>query len=404
MEETRPSNDAHTIEDSVTSPSGDSNETLLGTEPQVDVAVASSPVRAKRSIAPILVAALFGATAGGLVSYQVASTIDDSDTGRTPRLGSARRQAPAPAGTVAKIIEDVRPSVVALFTESAPERESFFETQPSQGAGTGIVLDRNGHILTNAHVVSGTDKINVVFHDGRKLTAKVVGGDESTDLAVIKVEANDLIPAPLGDSDSLRVGDEVIAVGHALALPGGPTVTDGIVSALDRSINEQNGAVLENLIQTDAAINPGNSGGALLDRNGNVVGINTAIAGNAQNIGFAIAITPARTIVDQLLKEGKVVRPFLGVHMVDVTPEVAAQQELGVKEGALVVQVVVGSPAALAGIEPGDVIVEIEGKTVRTADEAKKLIGGKKPGDKLDILIARGNERIRVKPALTTRS
>ncbi|HLF70338.1 MAG TPA: trypsin-like peptidase domain-containing protein, partial [Actinomycetota bacterium] len=314
--------------------------------------------RGGRFFAAMLAAAIVGAVSGGAVAYKIAS---DRGTGTTfaPALSGKAVSKPAD-GTIASIVENIRPSIVAVRSETV-QRNLFFEAVPAEGAGTGIILDTSGRILTNAHVVENAQKIEVLLSDGRKVVATVLGRDPSSDIAVIKIDAPDLKPAPIGNSDDLHVGDGVIAVGHALALPGGPTVTEGIVSALDRSIEEPNGVLLEHLIQTDAAINPGNSGGALLDIAGNVIGMNTAIASSAQNIGFAIAITPARSVVDQLIRSGSVTRPLLGVNMVKVTPEVAKQYDLQVKEGALVVQVVKGSAAALVGIEPGDVIIEADG-------------------------------------------
>jgi len=300
------------------------------------------------------------------------------------------------------MIEAVRPAVVAVFTQSVSS-DFFLQTVPSQGAGTGIVIDSEGHILTNAHVVDGAQKIEVVLSDGRKFTGKVVGADSTTDLAVLKIDATGLKPAPIGDSNQLHVGDTVVAVGQALALPGGPTVTEGIVSALNRSIREPNGALLQNLIQTDAAINPGNSGGALLDSSGSVVGVNTAVAGEAQNIGFAIAISPARSTVDKLIRDGKIVRPYLGIQMTEISPEIAAQQNLKVKQGALLIQVVDGGPASNADLQPGDVIVEIGGVKVTGPDDVSKVLAKRKPGDGVDMVVARGDQRIRVKPTLGTK-
>jgi len=347
-----------------------------------------------------LIAALIGAGVG-IAGY----TSLKGERSSPITLGAAPADGPkskAPPGSVAAIVEAVRPSVVAIFTQSVG-RDFFFQSVPTQGAGTGIILSADGNILTNGHVVSGAEKIEVLLSDGRKLPGKVVGSDSESDLAVVKVEATDLKPATIGDSSQLHVGDTVIAVGHALALPGGPTVTEGIVSALERSIREPGGVVLQNLIQTDAAINPGNSGGALLDSAGAVIGVNTAVAGEAQNIGFAIAISPARRTVDQLLKSGKIVRPYLGVQMTEVSPELAAQQDLKVKEGALIVQVVEGSPAAAVALEPGDVIVEIEGHKVTKPEDVQKILSERKPGDRVDMVIARKDQRIHLKPALKDR-
>lgn len=360
------------------------------------------PSRPKRSIAAVLVALLIGGAigVGGYRSLREGGILGGERGTAILEEPKERASRPAPEeGSTADIVEDLRPSVVAIFTETVA-RDFFFETVPQQGAGTGIILNAEGHILTNAHVVGGADKIEVVQSDGKKTVGTVIGADPETDLAVIKIEASGLKPAPLGDSDLLNVGDTVIAVGHALALPGGPTVTQGIVSALERSIREPGGVVLENLIQTDAAINPGNSGGALLNRRGEVVGINTAVAGQAQNIGFAIAITPARSIVNDLVTKGKITRAFLGVSMREVTPEVARQEELSVESGAMVIQIVVDSAAERAGIEPGDVIVEIDGKDVKDPDDVKRILSGKKPGDRVEMEIVRGKERIRLSAAL----
>jgi S1-C subfamily serine protease len=351
----------------------------------------------------VFLTALIAGAAGGVAGYEAASRNVNIHAGPIVVNEKAGKQL-TPPGSVTAIVEKVRPSVVGVYTESVTTN-LFLQPVPTEGAGTGIIYSADGHILTNSHVVHGAQKIEVVLSDGHdtKLQAKLVGEDIATDLAVIKIEAAKLTPAALGDSDQLRVGDRVIAVGNALALPGGPTVTDGIVSALDRSIQEPNGANLENLIQTDAAINPGNSGGALLNSNGNVVGINAAIAGNAQNIGFAIAITPARSIVDQLIKTGTVQRAFLGVIMETVTPEVAAQQNLKVSSGALVLRVVLNSPADKAGLQPGDVIVEIAGTAIKDSKQAQSAVASHKPGDVIEIVIAHGDQKEKLKVTLTQR-
>lgn len=350
---------------------------------------ATKPGRIGSVGAAVIAAVLVGAVAGGGVAYRVATNLEE-DRGSPAAI--SRPRSAAPAGSVAAIVESIRPSVVAVFTEAFT-----FE-----GAGSGVVLDAGGHILTNAHVVSEANQIEVLFSDGRRLDARVVGRDEISDLAVLKVEASDLTAAPLGSSDELRVGDRVIAVGNALALSGGPTVTEGIVSALERSIDADNGS-LENLIQTDAAINPGNSGGPLLDDSGRVVGINTAGAANAQNIGFAIAISPARAIVDQLIQTGKVVRAFLGVSMTDVTPEVAERLGLNTDRGALVVQVEPGTPAERAGIRADDVIVEAGGEQIEQVRDMLRAIRSRKPGDRLEMVILRGEDRRQVTAVLIER-
>jgi len=359
------------------------------------------PPQRQGILARLVVAVVIAAIAGGLIAWLIFfRTTAPEQQGASPRPTAGL--APAPPGSVAAIVEAIRPSVVAIQTESV-RLDIFLEPVPAEGAGTGIILDGEGHILTNSHVLSGARSITAVLSDGRQLGASVVGQDASSDLAVLKVDGGNLTPAPLGDSNQLLVGERVIAVGNALALEGGPTVTDGIVSALNRSIQTQVGSVLENLIQTDAAINPGNSGGPLLDVSGRVVGINTAIAGGAQNIGFAIAISPAKPVVDELIQEGRVRRAFLGVQMTDLTPELARRGGLPVNEGALVVQVITGSAAEQAGIRARDVIVEADGKQVKDTQAVSSAISAHKPGDRMQIVVARGDQRLTLQVTLGER-
>lgn len=355
-----------------------------------------------RTVAGLLLSALVGAGTG-VASYRAMGGDDEPGArpGLPPPMTGATRPG-APADSLAAMVEGIRPSVVSLFTESL-RQDFFFETVPSRGAGTGIVIDSGGHILTNAHVVADAQRIEVNLSDGREFAGRVVGADRETDLAVVKIDATGLKEAPIGDSNRLRVGDRVVAVGQALGLPGGPTVTEGIVSALDRTIREPNRALLENLIQTDAAINPGNSGGPLLDSSGTVVGVNTAVAGDAQNIGFAIAISPARPVIDQLIADGRVVRPYLGVSMTDISPEIAGRQNLSVRQGALLVEVAAGQPAAEADLRPGDVIVEIEGNKISGPDDVSAQLARHRPGNEIEIIAVRAEQRLRVRVRLGTR-
>ncbi|HEX2149824.1 MAG TPA: trypsin-like peptidase domain-containing protein [Actinomycetota bacterium] len=376
---------------------------MTESSPSVPPSESSRPKR--RSPMLFLAVLLVGLLAGGLLTQ---CTIEggggggDGDSEVLPRAeDDDAPRAEAAEGTIPAVVDKLSPSVVAIFTQRLSS-DFFFETVPSRGAGTGIVASEDGHILTNAHVIEDAQDIRVVFTDGEELPAEVVGSDPDTDLAVIKVDSDDLTVASFGDSDDLRVGDPVVAMGQALGLRGGPTVTSGIVSALDRSIRTQ-GAVLDNLIQTDAAINPGNSGGALTDMAGNVVGVNTAIAGDAQNIGFAIAITPARAIVEQLIATGRVIHPFLGVQMVELSPAIAAQRNIDLDEGVLLVEVVPGSPAAQAGLEQNDVITGIEGDEVETPSDVSSVINSKKPGDRVELTINRGGDTRTVTATLIER-
>ena len=232
-----------------------------------------------------------------------------------------------------------------------------------QGAGTGFVISSDGQIATNAHVVADASKIEVKFADGSTAAASVLGVDRTDDLAVIKVDKAGLTALPLGKSSDLRIGEPVVAIGNALDLTGGPTATEGIVSALDRTIDTNDGEHLTHLLQTDAAINPGNSGGPLLTLDGKVVGINSAGSQDAQNIGFAIAIDTARPIVEQLQQGKTVTKAYLGVSTTPVDATVAARNGLDIDHGLLVVDVTADSAAAGAGVQPGDVIVSINGTT-----------------------------------------
>jgi serine protease Do len=268
---------------------------------------------------------------------------------------------------VASAVEAVGPSVVAVEALRVGRgwRGAAFGA-PSQA--TALVTDRDGFLVTNQHVVEGAARLSVRLADGRELPAEVVGGDAVTDLAVVRVDADDLPAARLGDSEALRVGQFVLAVGHALGLPGGPTVSLGVVSALARPLPGTD-FVFEGLVQTDAAINPGNSGGPLVDLGGSVVGINTAMVPFAQGVGFALPIHAARRITDELRRTGRVVRPWIGVQVAELTAPLARQAGLEARSGLLVAEVVPRSPAHRGGIRAGDVLTAVGPFPVRTVRE-----------------------------------
>ncbi len=272
-----------------------------------------------------------------------------------------------------------------------------------RGQGSGFIVDKNGTIITNAHVVEGAQKVSVTLTDGRRLAARVQGTDEVTDLAVLKLEnpPPNLPVAPLGDSSKLQVGDWAIAVGNPLGLDN--TVTLGIISNLRRTSSEVGIPDKRlNFIQTDAAINPGNSGGPLLNANGEVIGINTAIRAGAEGIGFAIPVDLAKTITPILAAGKTVPHPYIGVVMTTLTPELARQinsdpnSTMQVPEinGVVIRQVVPGSPAAEAGLRRGDVIVEVEGQKVTTADQLQRLVEQSKVGQRLQMRIQRGDQTL----------
>lgn len=321
------------------------------------------------------------------------------------------QSAPAPAPSTAvppaaeetaviRVVDRIRPAVVNIDTVA--QVQTFFGVFPQQGAGSGVIVNPDGLILTNNHVVEGAQQIKVTLLSGKTLSGKIVGRDPFSDLAVIKVETSERLPAAtLGRSSTLRVGQMAVAVGNPFGL--GHTVTVGVISALNRSIQVPN-LVIENLIQTDAAINPGNSGGALADSSGALVGINTAIVQQAQGIGFAIPIDTARVIMDQLISHGRVVRPYAGlVWGGDVDPNMAQQYNLPVNHGIIVREVDANGPAARAGIKQGDIIVAVDGRQVNNWNDFIRELFTKKPGDRVRVEVARNGDRRTVEMTLTER-
>jgi Do/DeqQ family serine protease len=259
--------------------------------------------------------------------------------------------------------------------------------------GSGVIMSEQGHILTNHHVIQGADEIQVVLQDGRTAKAKVVGSDPDTDVAVLKIDLKKLPTITLGHSDNLRVGDVVLAIGNPFGV--GQTVTMGIVSATGR--NRLGINTFENFIQTDAAINPGNSGGALIDAEGRLVGINTAIfskSGGYQGIGFAIPTSLAESIMKEILEHGRPLRGWLGVEGQAITPQIAQALNLSSADGVVIAGVVRGGPAHRAGMQPGDVILSIDGKKITEARDALLSITSRKPGDKVKLEILRNNKRV----------
>ena len=304
---------------------------------------------------------------------------------------------------IAALLDKAGPSVVTIETDTTTVGGVF------GGAGSGVVISEDGLVLTNAHVIGGADSIRVALFDGSTEDAELVGSFPDEDIALLRIEPDEpLVAAELGESAELAVGDEVVAIGNALNLGASPSVTRGIVSALDRSI-EAPGIELEHLIQTDAAINPGNSGGPLLNSRGQVVGINTAIIDDAQNIGFALAIDPLKPLIDDL-KEGNgditAETPFLGVStntVEDVIPEVLEEYDVTSETGAFVVDLVPDSAAEAAGIEIGDVIVAIDGEPTETSEDVVAEVRRRAIGDTMEIELERAGESRTVEAELTER-
>ena len=271
-----------------------------------------------------------------------------------------------------------------------------------QGAGTGFVISSDGEIATNAHVVADATKIDVKFADGSTASATVLGVDRTDDLAVVKVDKVGLTALTLGTSADLRIGEPVVAIGNALDLTGGPTATEGIVSALDRTIDTNEGEHLTHLLQTDAAINPGNSGGPLLTLDGKVAGINSAGSQDAQNIGFAIAIDTAQPIIEQLQQGKTVTKAYLGVSTTPLDATVAARDGLAIDHGLLIVDVSGGSAATAAGLKPGDVIVSINGTTTDDNASLGDTIRTAGAGHVVHLKVYRGGKTIDIDATLST--
>ena len=263
---------------------------------------------------------------------------------------------------VTQAVEKLSESIVGVQSMRLERR--FFGIVPLEGQGSGIILDRRGLIVTNNHVIDGAHQVHVSLKDGRTFTGEVVGSDEATDIAVIRVDARDLPAAELGDSETLKAGQFVLAIGNALALPGGPTVSMGVLSAKGRPLPGTD-FIFEGLLQTDAAVNPGNSGGPLADLEGRIVGITTMMIPYAQGMGFAIPINTVKKIAQEILEYGRVSRRWIGISGIDVTPQLARRYNLQTDSGFLVAEVVPRSPADYAGIRNGDVVVGAGGGEVK---------------------------------------
>lgn len=289
--------------------------------------------------------------------------------------------------SIVEVIEKVTRSVVNINTLRV-FHDVFYRIVPVEGMGSGFILDETGYILTNNHVIEKAEKIAATLTDGRAFEGKLVGAHRSTDIAVVKVDADNLTVAELGDSENLRVGQRVFAIGNPFGLAGGPTVTSGVISALNRTIHSRRG-VFKDLVQTDAAINPGNSGGPLIDTEGRVIAISTAIIPYAQGIGFAIPINAAKYSSNEIILHGAVRRPWLGITGLNLTEKVADYYELPVTKGVLVVNIASDSPADKAGMRRGDIILEFDNKSVDRIEELQSILQERKPGAKAELTILR---------------
>jgi serine protease DegQ len=340
--------------------------------------------------------------AAGLIAFVLVTYFGSRNTpmttgeGRPVVLGQAapavvdRREGVVSYATAAR---KAIPSVVNVYSLRQGRRTPFGGQQGGgEGLGSGVVVSDDGYILTNNHVVEGATEVAVALSEGKPVATRVVGTDPETDLAVLKIDARALHPIELADSDSVQIGDVVLAIGNPFGV--GQTVTQGIVSGTGR--NRVGINTFENFIQTDAAINPGNSGGALVDATGRLIGINTAIlspSGGSLGIGFAIPTRTATEVMKQLIEEGRVVRGWLGVEAQDVTQELARAVGIRATEGALVVRLVPGGPADRGGLRPGDVVVAVDGKRIGDTRDLVNATAAEKPGTQGEYTVIRdGNQ------------
>ena len=308
--------------------------------------------------------------------------------------GSSEAVAMLQLPNIADTVERVRPAVVSIVARTV-SRDRFGRQSTGFGSGTGVIFDESGLVLTNNHVIEGGVEITVTLDDGTQVEAETIGADLLSDLAVLRLPGDGYPSLPLRENGSLRAGDWVIAIGNALALPGGPTVTVGVVSALGRSIESTPGVTLYDLIQTDTSINPGNSGGPLIDLGGNLVGINTVVLRGSsgvsvEGIGFAVDVETAQQVALQLVELGHVRWAWMGVFLADLSPEVAAQVGLPIREGVIIQNTLVDGPSDRAGIHPGDIVVNIDGHDIATVSDLTRLLKQEfKAGQEVEVEVFR---------------
>ncbi len=379
--------------------------------PGMSASPAPPPVGRLRST---LVAAVAGGLVGAMVASGVFVATKDDDTPKNPGIAGVNTSVITKPRSTQEILAKTLPGVVAIeVTGESPSSDLFDRLRNDDGsgdsapgltgAGSGFVISADGVIVTNNHVIDGAKTIEIAFNDGTTKSATVVGRSKANDIAVLKVDAKNLQPIVMGDSNKVVQGDDVLAIGNAAALEGGPTVTRGIVSAVHRQIFiGETQITIEDVIQTDAAVNRGNSGGPLVNSSGEVIGIVTAIADPStnQNLDFAIAISHARPIIEDL-RQGKTIQhAFLGVRTETLTPRLVKELNLTTDEGALVRTVDPGTPAAEAGIAPGDIITKVSGRATNGADDVRSAVRSKRPGDKIKVELDRKGTPVTVTATL----
>ena len=354
------------------------------------------PVRNKilTTIGTIILSAIVGFGAGYAGSH-LSNNTDITIKQETQKAKSGTIQ----VTDVSDIVEKCKDSVVEITTESVSSGNSIFDQYVSQGAGSGVIISEDGYIVTNNHVVNNATSLKVTTTDGTEFDAKIIGTDSQTDLAIIKIDAQKLQAATLGDSDTLQVGDPAIAIGNPLGELGG-TVTTGIISATDRQITIDNETMT--LLQTDAAINPGNSGGGLFNSDGNLIGIVNAKESSTgiEGLGFAIPITPAKDVITELMQNGSVTsRPALNVSLYDYASNNQAQNSK-YKDGCYIVQIVRNGAADKAGLKQNDRIISFDGQDIHSTSDVKAILKKHKIGDTLKIVVERNSKKVEVEITL----
>ena len=365
---------------------------------------------------------LVGALAMGVV-MSLPDGIRSCDADAQDRVGAPANLAAAQDLSAAfrNVAEMLQPSVVSISIKQTfvrrrgmrndigdifGDRRSVERAQRETGMGSGVIVSRDGYILTNNHVVEDAEELDVELNDGRTVAGRIVGTDPETDLAVVKVDANGLVPATFGDSDEIRVGDWVLAIGSPFGLDH--TVTAGIISGKNRDQNIiKDGEGFEDFLQTDAAINPGNSGGALVNLRGELVGINTAIlsrSGTSAGIGFAIPVSLAKPVLNSIVNDGVVKRGFLGAQVHDVTPQLSKEFDLPVNAGAMVVSVLEDQPAAKSGLQPGDVVTELDGTPVKSGGQLRNYVASRPPNSVIKMKVNRAGKVLQVAVHLRERT
>jgi 2-alkenal reductase len=363
----------------------------------------------------VLIGIVGGGLLGGVAGYYVARNNQVALPVAAPIQTSAGNTNNAPTSVtnltlksdsaVIDAASKVEPAVVTVINTLTNSSSPFGGRGSQEASGSGVIIDPQGHIITNAHVVEGARSLSVIFEDGSKADATLVGADSVSDLAVIQVKGNVPASAPLGDSNALQLGETVIAIGSPLGNYRG-SVTVGVVSGLNRSVT---GTGQDGLIQTDAAINHGNSGGPLVNLAGQIIGINTLVVRDttngdiAEGLGFAIPSATVRAVVEQLIGSGKIDYPFIGVRYSEITPQLASQYNLSSKDGILVSDVTPGSPAAQAGVQQNDIIVALDNNTIDADHSLRSILFKYHVGDTVTLKIQRGNQTLDIKITLVAR-